>query len=65
MRHFRFHSAYAPVTQRQFKAALDEFAELLSRDIPLPEIAERMTITGGTACVMLETIRERLGGQAV
>jgi hypothetical protein len=65
MRHFRFHSAYAPVTQRQFNAALDEFAELLSRDIPLPEIAERMAITGGTACVLLETIRGRLGAQAV
>jgi hypothetical protein len=44
---------------------LDEFAELLSRDIEIHAIAERMGITRRAANSMLLRIRKRLGPQAV
>ena len=43
---------------------LDHFAELLSRDIPIPQIAERMGIGRGAAHALLKKLRDRLGDQA-
>lgn len=43
---------------------LDRFAELLSSDIPIPQIAERMGIGRGTAHDLLKKIRDELGDQA-
>lgn len=48
-------------TPRQIAVALDDFSELLSRDLPLPEIAQRMEITGGTATVLLRLLNEKMG----
>lgn len=44
---------------------LDEFAELLSLNVPPREAAERMGLKRCTASVMLRRLRERLGPQAV
>lgn len=46
------------------EARLDHFAELLSLDIPLAQIAERMGIRTARASQMLMEIRRRLGWQA-
>lgn len=51
-------------SERQIAHSLDEFAELLSRDLPLNDIATAMQITRGTACVLLHWLRERIGPQA-
>lgn len=56
----RFRTNPVP-SKRAYSAALDNFAELLSMDIPLPEIADRMDITQGSACAYLRTLRERYG----
>lgn len=47
------------------EAKLDRFADLLSRDIPIPRIAESMSIGRGAAHILLRIIRDRLGPQAV
>jgi predicted DNA-binding protein (UPF0251 family) len=64
MRHFKFHSIPRP-TKAQFNACLDEFAELLSRDLDIDEAADRMGITRGTSCALLLHLRCRLGSQAI
>lgn len=46
------------------EATLNRFAELLSRDIPLSNIAERMGIRRARASQLLIEIRRRLGWQA-
>lgn len=46
------------------EATLDRFAELLSRDVPLSVIAERMGIRRARASQLLMTLRKRLGEQA-
>lgn len=46
------------------KATLDRIAELLSQDIPLRDIAERMGIRRARASQLLIAIREQLGRQA-
>jgi hypothetical protein len=51
--------------QRTAEETLDRFAELLSRDIPLRSIAERMGIRSTRASQLLMKLRERLGPQAV
>jgi hypothetical protein len=51
--------------QRQAEETLDRFAELLSQDIPLRMIAERMGIRTPRASQLLMKIRERLGPQAI
>lgn len=60
---FRFHSGTLPPTQAQIASALDQFAELLSLDLPLSEIAARMSVSRGTCCVLLRTLCERYGEQ--
>jgi len=57
----KFYSPYPPISQRQWESSLNEFAELLSQDIELPQIAERMHVTGGTACVLLRELECRYG----
>lgn len=47
-----------------YEARLERFAELLSEDIPLAEIAERMGIRTARASQLLMTIRAGLGWQA-
>lgn len=60
---FRFRTE-PPPTQRQWDAALNMFAELLSRDMPLADIAEKMSVSVGTTCVFLRMLCERMGEQA-
>lgn len=51
-----FRSYWLP-TKAQMATALNEFAELLSTDLfTLPEIAKRMEISVGTACVLLHDL---------
>jgi hypothetical protein len=51
-------------TLKRFADALDDFAELLSEDLPLNECAARMEVTVGTACVLFVAMCERLGWQS-
>ena len=60
---FRFRTE-PPPSQRQWDAALNTFAELLSRDLPLADIAERMSVSRGSVCVFLRMLCERMGEQA-
>lgn len=46
------------------EARLDQFAELLSRDIPIPAICQRMGIGRGAGYALLTKLRTRLGVQA-
>ena len=43
---------------------LDHFAELLSLDIPLSEIRERMGVTKGCTASLLAKLRAKYGRQA-
>lgn len=47
-----------------YEAKLDRFAELLSLDIPIPQICERMGIPKGSAYRLTMDLRRRLGWQA-
>lgn len=59
-------SAYSAIPRSvQFRAMLDDFAELLSNDLPLPEIANRLDITQGTACVLLSRLCAEFGERAL
>ena len=51
--------------QRQAEERLHHFSELLSQDIPLAVIAQRMGIRTPRASQLLMKVRERLGPQAV
>jgi hypothetical protein len=42
----------------------DRFAELLSQDLPIPVIRERMGLTNGRAQQIMKAIRDGLGPQA-
>jgi hypothetical protein len=46
------------------QAKLDRFAELLSLDIPMPTIAERLGIGRGAAHHLLAELRAKYGWQA-
>lgn len=61
---FRGHAIPPPPTQAQIDSALDNFADLLSLDLPLSEIAARMSVSGGTCCVLLRMLCERYGERA-
>lgn len=43
---------------------IDRFAELLSEDIPIPAIRERMGLTNSAAQSLMRRIRQKLGPQA-
>ena len=47
-----------------YEAKLDRFAELLSQDLPLSVVAERMGIRRPRASQLLMELRARLGPQA-
>lgn len=64
MKLFRFPSGNPLPTKAQIEQALDTFAELLSLDHSLNDIAASMSISRGTACVFLRMICDRLGAQA-
>ena len=51
-------------TETQLNGAISELAELLSLDMPLAEIAARMSITVGSVCALLRMLCERMGEQA-
>ena len=56
-----------PRSARQIAAAaerLDRFAELVSLDIPIPQIAERMGIGKGAAYAIMMKLRAKYGSQA-
>jgi DNA-binding IclR family transcriptional regulator len=46
-------------------ARLDHFAELLSQDIPVPQIAERLGIGKGAAYALKMKLERMYGGPAV
>lgn len=56
--------AHSPQQIANQKANLDRFAELLSRDIPMLAIRERMGITNGRAQQLMLKLRADLGWQA-
>jgi predicted DNA-binding protein YlxM (UPF0122 family) len=58
--HFRFYGQ-PPVTAKQMNAAREEFADHLSNDMPLNDIAARMDVSRGTVCVWLHQLCVRLG----
>ena len=47
-----------------YEARLDRFAELLSLDIPIPEIRQRMGLGKGHAYNLLGKLRAKFGWQA-
>lgn len=57
---FRGH-AIAPMSQRTIDAYVDQFAELLALDLPLNTIADRLSVTRGTATVLLRHLCEKMG----
>lgn len=48
-------------SQRAFDDAIDDMAELLSREMSLTEIAAKLHVSVGTACVLLRMLCERYG----
>lgn len=58
---FRGHPINAVPSKKQVTATLNQFAELLSRDLPLTEIASEMEMTVGSACAWLRILCERMG----
>lgn len=56
----RFFIAPAP-SPASLEAALDEFAELLARETPFPEIAGKMHVSRATPCVLLHMLCEKYG----
>lgn len=55
---------HSPQQQVAYAAKLDRFCELLSLDIPIPIIRERMGIPKGSAYRMMMDLRRKLGWQA-
>ena len=47
-----------------YAARLDHFAELLSQDIPLPTIRQRLGLTNSAAQGLMLRLRKSLGWQA-
>lgn len=64
MRSFSFRADTLPPTKAMVAQSLDDFAELLSLDIPLAQIADKMGVTFGTACVLLRQLNDKYGWQA-
>lgn len=57
--------ARPPKPRRQASPKRDEFAELLSQDLSIAEIGDRMGLTPKAAQRQFETICKRLGPQAI
>jgi hypothetical protein len=47
-----------------FNERLDRFAELLSLDLPMPVIRQRMGLTNSAAQGLMHRLRQKLGWQA-
>jgi transposase-like protein len=58
---FRFSSGFQRPSRRQWDEAISEFADHLSNDMPLNDIAARMDVSRGTVCVWLHQLCVRLG----
>lgn len=54
-------STYKAPTKKQLDLALNEFSELLSRDMSLPQISDAMEITIGSACAYLRMLCLKMG----
>ena len=54
----------SPQQIAEYRAKLDKFAELLSLDLDMLTIRERMGLTNGRAQAMMCQIRSELGWQA-
>ena len=54
----------AGATKAAAAEKLDRFAELLSLDLPIPVIADRMCIPSGSAYVLLGQLRAKYGWQS-
>lgn len=57
-----FRDGRAFPSRKQMLDAVDDFDMLTARGLGLPEIAERMEVTGGTACVIRRWSLERAQG---
>jgi hypothetical protein len=55
---------HSPQRQADYSAKLDRFAELLSLDIPIPDIRQRMGLTKGNAYKLIADLRAKYGWQA-
>jgi len=54
----------SPQQIADYAAKMDKFAELLSLDLPIPVIADRMCIPSGSAYVLLGQLRAKYGWQS-
>lgn len=54
----------SPQQIADYAARLDRFAELLSLDVPMPQIAQRLGASRGGAHRMLGELRRKYGWQA-
>ncbi len=62
---FSFGGEKASVIKRNMaRLQLERFAELLSQDLPIVVIRERMGLSNGRAQVIMMTIKSELGSQA-
>jgi hypothetical protein len=61
-RYYHLRGEPGPSAQQRAQA-LDQFAEYLSADMALNDIADTMHITRGSACVFLRELDLRYGGE--
>lgn len=54
----------SPQQIADYAAKMDRFAELVSLNLPLTAVAERLCITKGAACRMMCELRAKYGWQA-
>lgn len=65
MSRFYFIAGNGPPSAKQLREAIDSFADLLSLDsLTLSQIAERMGISTGSACVLLHQLCSLYGERA-
>lgn len=50
--------------RRQHQETLDRFAELLSLDLPMDTIRQRLGLTKSNSSALLQKLRKQLGWQA-
>lgn len=62
---FRGHPINQRPSKKQSELVLAEFAELLSRNWELKDIASQMEMSVGSACAWLRILRETMGEQAI
>ena len=56
--------AHSPEQIAEAQARLDRFAELVSLDIEIPQICQRMRIPRGSGYALMMKLRQKYGWQA-